>query len=215
MFHGWMFDPEGDQAAADSTRSSTSLGTGSSLKPRTALRLLTASYTSMITSRGPSFFQTHAISVIPKPRYATEGIAGNRHMAHRRERQMCGDQGLAVRRQLPQKIDPHAGRLHGIVFKPVVPVGMFEPNLEHGVASERQPLAARCQSNHTVPGGVAPGALDEYARRRLIFRFERPQITAELVQEPLGCPPKCVRESRRHGDTGKIRRHPELGLGGR
>src|SRR6516164_8751247 len=48
MFHGWMFDPDGDQAAADSTRSSTSLDTGSSVNPRTARRLVTASYTSMI-----------------------------------------------------------------------------------------------------------------------------------------------------------------------
>src|SRR5215472_1150834 len=48
MFHGWMFDPDGDQAAADSTRSSTSLDTGSSLNPRTARRVVTASYTSII-----------------------------------------------------------------------------------------------------------------------------------------------------------------------
>src|SRR5215467_12153976 len=48
MFHGWMFDPDGDQAAADSTRSSTSLDTGSSVNPRTARRLVTASYTSMM-----------------------------------------------------------------------------------------------------------------------------------------------------------------------
>src|SRR6516162_534977 len=48
MFHGSMFDPDGDQAAEDSTRSSTSLDTGSSLNPRTARRLVTASYTSMI-----------------------------------------------------------------------------------------------------------------------------------------------------------------------
>src|SRR5215813_385288 len=48
MFHGWMFDPDGDQAAADSTRSSTTLDTGSSVNPRTARRLVTASYTSMI-----------------------------------------------------------------------------------------------------------------------------------------------------------------------
>ena len=43
-----MFDPDGDHAAADSTRSSTSRGTGSSVNPRTARRLVTASYTSMI-----------------------------------------------------------------------------------------------------------------------------------------------------------------------
>src|SRR6516164_2172655 len=54
MFHGWMFDPDGDQAAADSTRSSTSLDTGSSLNPRTARRLVTASYTSMLAYLPPA-----------------------------------------------------------------------------------------------------------------------------------------------------------------
>jgi hypothetical protein len=44
-----MFDPDGAQAAADSTRSSTDLDTGSSVNARTARRLLTASYTSIIT----------------------------------------------------------------------------------------------------------------------------------------------------------------------
>src|SRR5215813_9258535 len=54
MFHGWMFDPDGDQAAADSTRSSTSLDTGSSVNPRTARRLVTASYTSIIAYLTPA-----------------------------------------------------------------------------------------------------------------------------------------------------------------
>src|SRR5262245_34003383 len=54
MFHGWMFDPDGDQAAADSTRSSTSLDTGASLNARTDRRLVTASYTSMIASLSPA-----------------------------------------------------------------------------------------------------------------------------------------------------------------
>src|SRR5215472_8317991 len=45
-----MLDPDGAQAAADNTRSSTSLDTGSSVNARTARRLLTASYTSMIPS---------------------------------------------------------------------------------------------------------------------------------------------------------------------
>src|SRR5215470_10805892 len=54
MFHGWMFDPDGDRAAADSTRSSTTLDTGSSVNPRTARRLVTASYTSMIASLPPA-----------------------------------------------------------------------------------------------------------------------------------------------------------------
>src|SRR5215472_5996362 len=48
MCHGWMFDPDGDQAAADSTRSRIALDTGSSVNPRTDRRLVTASYTSII-----------------------------------------------------------------------------------------------------------------------------------------------------------------------
>src|SRR5580692_7551564 len=55
---------DGDQAAADSTRSSTSLDTGSSLNPRTARRLVTASYTSMMIASLPPairFVQTHAV----------------------------------------------------------------------------------------------------------------------------------------------------------
>src|SRR6476646_4630102 len=66
-----MFDPDGDQAAADSTRSSTSVDTGSSLNPRTARRLVTASYTSMMIASLPPairFVQTHAVvSFGPNP----------------------------------------------------------------------------------------------------------------------------------------------------
>ena len=40
---GWRFDPDGDHAAADSTRSRTSLGTCRSVYPRTVRRLATAS----------------------------------------------------------------------------------------------------------------------------------------------------------------------------
>src|SRR5262245_27547547 len=43
-----MFDPDGERAAADSTRSSTTLDTGSLVNPRTARRLVTASYTSIV-----------------------------------------------------------------------------------------------------------------------------------------------------------------------
>ena len=35
-----------------------------------------------------------------------------------------------------------AGRLLGVVFEAVVPVGAVEPDLEHGIAGERQPVAA-------------------------------------------------------------------------
>jgi hypothetical protein len=55
---------------------------------------------------------------------------------------VSGHQRLAVRRQLPQKTDPDAGRLLGVVFEAVVPVGVLEPDLEHEVAGERQPVAA-------------------------------------------------------------------------
>src|SRR5215831_13435502 len=63
-------------------------------------------------------------------------------MADGRERQVSGHQRLAVRRQLPQKTDPDAGRLLGVVFEAVVPVRVLEPDLEHGIAGERQPVAA-------------------------------------------------------------------------
>src|SRR5262249_56058321 len=58
-----------------------------------------------------------------------------------RERQMSGHQKLAIRRQLPQKFDADAGCLFGVVLEAVLPVGVFEPDLEHGVAGERQPVA--------------------------------------------------------------------------
>ena len=58
-------------------------------------------------------------------------------MADGRKRQVSGHQRLTVRRQLPQKTNPDAGRFLGVVFEAVVPVGVLEPDLEHGVAGER------------------------------------------------------------------------------
>src|SRR5262245_61742378 len=52
-------------------------------------------------------------SVLPVGRYPTKDVAVDRHMADGRERQVSGHQRLAVRRQLPQKTDPDAGRLLG------------------------------------------------------------------------------------------------------
>src|SRR5262245_61489453 len=98
-------------------------------------------------------------SVLPGARYPAKDVAGERHMADRRKRQGSGHQRLAVRRQLPQKTDPDACRLLGVVFETVVPVGVLEPDLEHGVAGERQPVAAGCQTDHAVPGGVTAGAM--------------------------------------------------------
>src|SRR5215475_11215778 len=150
MFHGWMFDPDGDQAAADSTRSSTSLDTGLSVNPRTARRVVTASYTSMIAYLPPAI-RSNACgrlvrlckrsSVLPDGRYPPKDVAGDRHMADGRERQVSGHQRLAGRRQLPQKTNPDAGRLLRVVFEAVVPLGVVEPDREHGVAGERQPVA--------------------------------------------------------------------------
>src|SRR5258706_7111847 len=128
-------------------------------------------------------------SVFPGARYPTKGVAGDRLMADGRERQVSGHQRLAVRRQFPQKTDPDAGRLLGVVFEAVVPVGVLEPDLEHGVAGERQPVAAGCQADHAVPGGVAASACDEYPRRHLVLLLERPQLALVLVQEPLVRPP--------------------------
>ena len=79
-------------------------------------------------------------------------------MADGRERHVSGHQQLAGRRQLPQESDPNAGRLLGIVFEAVVPVGMLERDREQGVAGEHQPVAAGRQADHAVPGGVAAGA---------------------------------------------------------
>src|SRR4029077_17552945 len=136
-------------------------------------------------------------------------------MADGRGRQVSGHQRLAVRRQLPQKTDPDAGRLLRVVFEAVVPVGVLEPDLEHGVTGERQPVAAGRQADHAVPGGMAASALDDHPRRHLVLVLECPQLAVVLFQEPLARPPKCVREPRRHGDAGEIGRLPELGLGGR
>src|SRR4029077_2451490 len=135
-------------------------------------------------------------SVLPGARYPTKDVAVDRHMTDGRERQVSGHQRLAVRRQLPQKTAPDAGRLLGVVFKAVVPVGVLEPDLEHGVAGERQPVASGRQADHAMSGGVAAGALNEHPRRYFILVLERPQLAVVLVQEPLARPPKRVRESR-------------------
>src|SRR5882757_11370958 len=81
-------------------------------------------------------------SVIPDGRYATKGVAGDRHVADGREREVSGHQRLAGRRQLLQETDPDAGSLLWVVFEAVEPVGAVERDLEHGVAGERQPVAA-------------------------------------------------------------------------
>src|SRR5882757_9112345 len=122
-------------------------------------------------------------SVFPGARYPTKDVAVDRHMANGRERQVSGHQRLAVRRQLPQKTDPDAGRLLGVVLEAVVPVRVLESDLEHGVAGERQPVAAGRQADHAVPGGMAAGAMDEHPRRHLVLRLERPHLAAVLVQE--------------------------------
>jgi hypothetical protein len=89
---------------------------------------------------------------------------------------VSGHQRLAGFRQLPQKTDPDAGRLLGVVLEGVVPVGVVEPGRQDGVADERQPVAAGRQADHAVPRGVAAGATDDHPRRHLVLRLERPQL---------------------------------------
>jgi hypothetical protein len=81
-------------------------------------------------------------------------------MADGRERQVSGHQRLAVRRQFPQKTHPDAGRLLGVVFEAVVPVGVLEPDLEHGVAGERQPVAVARRT--TLCPGVWVGVVAQH-----------------------------------------------------
>jgi hypothetical protein len=62
---------------------------------------------------------------------------------------VSGHQRLAGRRQVLQKTDPSAGRFLGVVFEAVVPVGVVEPDREHGIAGERQPVAAGTLEHRT------------------------------------------------------------------
>src|SRR5262245_25254550 len=96
MFHGWVFDPDGDQAAADSTRSKTSLDTGWSLNPRTARRLLTASYTSMIASLTSAirFVQTRPVSA---PMGPAPNERRRRRLPHGRQTGTTGEWPPATR----------------------------------------------------------------------------------------------------------------------
>src|SRR5215470_4968735 len=123
--------------------------------------------------RSSSSALTKKRSVLPVGRYKTKDVAGGRHMAER-ERHVSGHQQLAGRRQLPQQTDPDADRLLGVVA--VVPVGAVEMVVEHGIAEERQPVAAGRQADNAVPGGVAAGALDDHPWRHLVLRLERPQL---------------------------------------
>ena len=50
---------------------------------------------------------------------------------------------------------------------------------EHGIAEERQPVAAGHQADHAVPAvSGAAGATDDHPRRHLVLRLERPQLAA-------------------------------------
>src|SRR5947209_14598319 len=106
-------------------------------------------------------------SVLPVGRYPTKDVAGGRHSADGWERQVSGHQRLAGLRQLPQKTDPDADRLLGVVVESVVPVRVIEVIREHGMAEERQPVAAGRQADHAVPEGVAAGATGTTLCRRL------------------------------------------------
>lgn len=131
----------------------------------------------------------HSSSVIPDDRYAAKCVTIDCHVAEGRERQMSGHQELAIRRQVPQKFDADTSRLFGVVLEAIVPLRLIEPDLKHGVAGERHPVAAGRQADHAVSGGMAAGATDNYARRHLVLLLERPQLSAVVIHEPLGRPP--------------------------
>src|SRR5258708_16969780 len=61
-------------------------------------------------------------SVLPVGRYKTKDVAGDRHPADGRERQVSGHQRLAGRRQPPQETDPDADPLLGGGGRGGVPV---------------------------------------------------------------------------------------------
>src|SRR5689334_584208 len=102
-------------------------------------------------------------------------------MADGRERQVSGYKRLAGCRQLLQETDTDAGRFHRIVFEAVVPVGVVESDLEHGVAGEGQPVAAGRQVDHAMPRGMAAGATNDHPRYYLVLRLERPQLAVVHV----------------------------------
>src|SRR5882672_5266407 len=133
-----------------------------------------------VSKRGPT-----GASIVPDGRHPPKGLAVDRHMADGRERHMRGHQQLTVRRQLPQQTDAGARRLLGVVFEAVVPLGVFEPDREHEVAGERQPVAAGCNADYAVSGGVATGTTDPNPRRHLALVLERPKLAAVLLHEAL------------------------------
>ena len=113
------------------------------------------------------------------------------------------------------KTEPDAGRFLGVVLETVVPVRLVETYGQDGVAGEREALAAGCQTDHAVPGSVAPGAMDAHPRRDLMRLLEGPQMAAIRLREPFGRGSQRVREARRHGGEGEIGCFPERDLGGR
>src|SRR5262245_20167006 len=125
---------------------------------------------------------------VSTPRRPVPNERRRRRPPHGRRMGTTGAWPPAARRSLPAPAKDGPGRgppPRGRV-RSVVPLGLVEPDREHGVAGERQPVAAGRQADHAVPGGVAAGATGDHPRRHLVLPLERPQLTAVLVQEPLG-----------------------------
>src|ERR1700752_4353589 len=91
---------------------------------------------------------TNRRSVVPGDWHAAKHVAVGLHLANARERQGSGQQQFAGLRHLPKKPDPNPGRLWGVVFEAVLHVGAVEPDLEYGIAGERQPVAAGPEADH-------------------------------------------------------------------
>lgn len=96
-------------------------------------------------------------SVAPLGRYPTKEATGDRYSADGRERHVGGHQPLAGRRQLPQKGDPNAGCLLGVVFEAIVPLGGIDSatrvfsHLSRNRASTTRPMVLRNRLGNTDP----------------------------------------------------------------
>src|SRR5882757_1744161 len=137
-------------------------------------------------------------SVLPDGRYKTKDVAGDRHPADGRERQVSGHQRLACLRQLPQKTDPDTDRLLGVVVESVVPVGVIEVIREHGIAEERQPVARRTTLCPRVWPPVrrttTPGATSySFSNGRSWLRYTSTNRSS-ADRSTSGNPPKVLRE---------------------
>ena len=123
---------------------------GPALRPRSAARAWSA--------------RTQQAVSAPRRRYKTKDVAGDRDrlMDGNGRRAVTTDSAVAAS---SARDGPDADRLLGVVVESVVRVGAIEVIREHGIAEERQPVAAGREADHAAPAGAAAGATDDHPRR--------------------------------------------------